>query len=223
MRASESSQDHVGHNNEGSSTETTLDSLTHSAMLMSHGKDTLYKIDPPIWKWEEAQGRFCRQLTLWTLAHETSTAHKGVARAKRVWHKQNHTYANLGRFPPSARKRKRDRPADATAQKPLCARGKFKRTPRAAAFYDSSVVLLATRAAQLRSRHRDQQGGHFHISFFYDHGFVWTISPLKYDLLSIDKVLEHRFSLFPEWMFVELAQMLETFLYFHHRSFFCSL
>ena len=52
-------------------------------------KDTLYKIDPPIWKWEEAQGRFCRQLTLWTLQAIRRVEHqgrgtclKGVARSK---------------------------------------------------------------------------------------------------------------------------------------------
>ena len=53
-------------------------SKTQRAQL-SYGKDTLYKIDPPIWKWEEAEGRFFFQLTLWTLGHDTS-------RAPRAWH-----------------------------------------------------------------------------------------------------------------------------------------
>ena len=64
------------------------------------------------------------------------------------------------------------------------------------ALYDSSVVLLGSSlCCYARSRHRDQQGGHFHISFFmtmvsYEQFLLWnmTFFPLI-KFWSIDSLL----------------------------------
>ena len=52
----------------------------------------------------------------------------------------------------------------------LTALGSCVQVQKRRALYDSSVVLLGSSYAAARcygrSRHRDQQGGHFHISFF---------------------------------------------------------
>ena len=136
-----------------------------------------------------------------------------TSRAPRAWHvpkgcgtsKTTHM-PNLGDSLSSARKRKRERakptpvrclPPRRSKNRSYGASARCVQVQKRRALYDSSVVLLGSSLCCCygRSRHRDQQGGHFHISFFmtmvsYEQFLLWnmTFFPLI-KFWSIDSLL----------------------------------